>query len=168
MRSLIIAVPLLAFVAILQSTVVARFRLLNGGFDLMLVVVLAWNLVQRENDGPVWAFIGGLLADALSGGPLGAAAFGLVSMSLIIAFTEGRFYQTNWIVAVLASLVGTIFYHLLYLAVLAITGHRVGWADALTLATLPSTLMNLLLMLPTYQAAKWLARQLAAPQVEIE
>jgi len=168
MRSLIIAIPLLAFVAILQSAVVSRFRFLNGGFDLMLVVVLAWNLVQRENDGPVWAFLGGLLADALSGGPLGAAAFGLASISLIIALTEGRFYQTNWIVAVLASLAGTIFYHLLYLAVLAVAGRPVSWADALTLTTLPSTIMNLILMLPVYQAAKWLARQLAAPQVEIE
>ena len=168
MRSLIIAVPLLAFVAILQSAVITRFRLLGGGFDLMLVVVLAWNLVRRENDGPIWALIGGLLADVLSGGPLGAATFGLASLSLIIAISEGRFYQANWIVAVLASIVGTIFYHLLYLLVLAVAGHPVNLADTLTLVTLPSTILNLLLMLPVYQVAKRLAAQVSAPQVEIE
>ena len=168
MRSLIIAVPLLAFVAILQSAVITRFRLLGGGFDLMLVVVLAWNLVRRENDGPIWALIGGLLADVLSGGPLGAATFGLASLSLIIAISEGRFYQANWIVAVLASIVGTIFYHLLYLLALAVAGHPVNLADALTLVTLPSTILNLLLMLPVYQVVKRLAAQVSTPQVEIE
>jgi len=168
MRRLIIAVPLLALVAILQSAVVTRFRILGGGFDLLLVVVLAWNLVQRESDGPIWAFIGGLLADVLSGGPLGASAFSLTTISLIIAFSEGRFYQTNWIVAVLASIVGTILYHLLYLSVLALTGHLVNWADTLTLVTLPSTILNLLLMLPVYQTAKRLATQVSVAGVEMD
>ncbi|MBI3242359.1 MAG: rod shape-determining protein MreD [Chloroflexi bacterium] len=168
MRSLFIAVPLLAFIAILQSAILTRFRILGGGFDLMLVVVLAWNLVQRENDGPLWAFIGGLLADVLSGGPLGASAFSLTTLSLIIAFSEGRFYQANWIVAVLASIVGTILYHLLYLSVLALTNHPVNFADTLALVTLPSTILNLLLMLPVYQATKRLVAQVSSPQVEID
>jgi rod shape-determining protein MreD len=153
---------------ILQSTVVTHLRLLEGGFNLTLIVVLAWNLVQRESSGPLWAFLGGVLADTFSGGPFGAATFALVACSLVIALTEGRFYQTNWVIAVAASVVGTILYHLLYLILLATANHPVAWADALTLTTLPSTILNLLLMLPVYQSAKWLKRQVAAPQVEIE
>ena len=168
MRGLLIAAPLLFVVAVLQTTIVNRFRLLGGGFDLMLIVVLAWNLVQRENSGPIWAFVGGLFADAVSGGPFGAATLALVTCSFIIALTEGRFYQANWVVAVAASLAGTIFYHLLYLLLLTLGGHPVQWADALTLVTLPSTILNLMLMLPTYQTAKWLAAQVAEPHVEIE
>lgn len=168
MRGLLVGIPILVVAVILQTTLANHFRLLGGGFDLTLTIVLAWNLVQRESSGPLWAFIGGILADVFSGGPFGVTTLALVACSLIIALTEGRFYQTNWVVAVAASIVGTIFYHLLYLILLAAGDHPVPWADALTLITLPSTLLNLLLMLPVYQSAKWLARQVAAPHVEIE
>ena len=47
MRRLIIAVPFLALVAILQSAVITRFRILGGGFDLLLVVVLALSMRER-------------------------------------------------------------------------------------------------------------------------
>ena len=167
MRSLPIALPVLILAAILQSTIVTHFRFLQGGFDLVLVVVLAWNLAQRENDGPMWALIGGVLADLLSGGPMGAATLALVALSLLIALTEGRLYRGNWAVALLVSLVGTILYHLLYLAVLSLTGISVQWDDALTRVTLPSTILNLMLMMPTFQIAKWIANQIYPPPVEL-
>jgi len=166
MRSLPIAIPLLALAAMLQAAVLTHVRFLGGGFDLVLVLVLAWNLVQRNIDGPVWALIGGLLADTLSGGPFGASTLGLTLLSLTISLTEGRFYQANMLVALLASLIGTIFYHLIYLSVLALAGRTVNLADALTLVTLPSTILNFLLMLPVYQAAKWLSWQIAPPPVK--
>ncbi|MEK6572933.1 MAG: rod shape-determining protein MreD [Chloroflexota bacterium] len=168
MRSLIIALPILPVIAILQSAVFPHIRFLNGGFDVMLIVVLAWSLVQRGNDGPIWAFIGGLLGDVLSGGPMGAMTLGLVSVTLLIALTEGRFYKSNWPVALLASVLGTLVYHLIYLIVLGLSGHPVNLADDLTLVTLPSAILNALLMLPMYQTAKWLAAQVAPPKVELE
>ncbi len=167
MRSLPIALPVLIAAAVLQSAIVTHFRFLQGSFDVVLVVVLAWNLAQHESDGPLWALLGGLLADLLSGGPLGAATLALLALSLLIALTEGRLYHGNWAVALLVSLVGTILYHLLYLAVLSLTGVPVQWDEALTRVTLPSTILNLLLMLPTFQIAKWLADQIYPPAVEL-
>jgi len=168
MRGLLAGIPILIAAIILQTTVLTHFRLLSGGFNLTLVVVLAWNLVQRESSGPLWAFMGGVLADVFSGGPFGVTTVALVACSLVIALTEGRFYQGNWVVAVAASIVGTIFYHLLYLFLLAGNNYVVNWADTLTLITLPSTILNLLLMLPVYQSFRWLARLVAEPHVEIE
>ncbi len=167
MRSLPIALPVLIAAAVLQSAVVTHFRFLQGSFDLVLVVVLAWNLAQRKSDGPMWALCGGLLADLLSGGPFGAATLALLALSLLIALTEGRLYHGNWAVALLVSLIGTILYHLLYLAVLSLTGVPVKWDDALTRVTLPSTILNLMLMLPTFQIAKWMADQIYPPPVEL-
>ncbi|HLB48835.1 MAG TPA: rod shape-determining protein MreD, partial [Anaerolineales bacterium] len=111
---------------------------------------------------------GGLLGDVLSGGPMGAMTLGLVSVTLLIALTEGRFYKSNWPVALLASVLGTLVYHLIYLIVLGLSGHPVNLADDLTLVTLPSAILNALLMLPMYQTAKWLAIQVAPPKVELE
>jgi len=139
----------------MQSSLLHSFGFLDGSFDIALVVVLAWNLVRREADAPVWAFIAGLFADVLSGGAIGAATFAMTTMSLVISFTEGRFYQSNLPVALLMSLIGTIFYHLLYLLLLSLSGQPIQWADALTLNVLPSALLNLILIVPVYRIALW-------------
>lgn len=167
MRALLLAVPLLTVAAVLQSAVFNHVRFLNGGFDLILIAVVAWSLAQHGNEGPVWGFVGGLFADTLSGGPMGAMTLGLVSVAALIIITEGRFYKANWPVAMLASVLGTLMHHLIYLTVLAFSGRPVQLADQLTLVTLPSSILNFLLMLPMYQSAKWLAAQIAPPQVEI-
>lgn len=167
MRSLVLAFPILLVLAVLQAAILVRIRFLNGGVDLLLIMVIAWSLVQRGNDGPLWAFVAGLIADGLSGGPPGAFTLALTGVALCIALTEGRFYKTNWPVALIASVLGTLVYHLLYLTVLAVFGRSVNWSDILALSTFPSAIMNLLLMLPTYQTAKWLSARVAPPRVEI-
>ena len=167
MRTLFIAIPLLLLVAVLQSTIFYHIRFFEGGFDVMLIVVTAWSLVQRGNEGPVWAFVGGVIADALSGGPPGAITLGLAGVTVFIAATEGRFYKANWPVALIASVLGTLVYHLIYLIVIALSGYPVNFVDALATATFPSAILNFVLMLPVYQAAKWLAARVAPPKVEI-
>lgn len=167
MRSLVVGIPILAAIAVLHSTVSNNIRFFNGGLDVMLVVVMAWSLVQRGNDGPLWAFIGGVLADSFSGGPAGAITLSLAMVTFLIALTEGRFYKANIIVASLFSVLGTLMYHLIYLTTLAISGYPVNFAETLALATFPSAVLNFLLMLPTYQAAKWLSALIAPPKVEI-
>lgn len=167
MRTIYVAVPVLLVAAILQSTVLARIHVISGGFDLVLVIVLAWSLVQRGNDGPVWALVGGLLADTLSGGPPGAFTLALSTVALVVAFTEGRFYKTNFIVALIAAVLGTLLYHLIYLTLIIVFGYPINLSDALALSTFPSAILNLLLMVPTYQAAKWLALLVNPPKVEI-
>jgi rod shape-determining protein MreD len=167
MRTLYLALPVLLLVAVLQATVFSHIRLFGGGFDVMLIVVVAWSLVQRDSDGPVWAFVGGLFADAFSGGPPGAFTLSLTLVTLAIALTEGRFYKSNWPVALIASVLSTVVYQLLYLSLLAIFVRPVNWADTLALNTFPSALLNLLLMLPVYQTAKWLSAVVSPPKVEI-
>ena len=84
MRSLIFGIPILAVISVMQSSLLHSVRFLDGGFDITLVVILAWNLVRREPDAPVWAFIAGLFTDVLSGGAMGAATFAMTIISLVI------------------------------------------------------------------------------------
>lgn len=167
MRTFYLALPVLLLAAVLQATIFAHIRVLGGGFDVMLIVVVAWSLVQRDSDGPAWAFIGGLFADALSGGPPGAMTLALTTVTLAIALTEGRFYKSNWPVALIASVLSTLVYQLIYLVVLLISGRSINVIDALAVTTFPSAILNLLLMLPTYQTAKWLSAVVSPPKVEI-
>jgi rod shape-determining protein MreD len=167
MRSLIFGIPILLAVAVLQSTVLYHIRFLNGSFDTMLIVVLAWSLAQRGNDGLIWALVGGIIADSLSAGPPGAMTVSLVSVIVIISITEGRFYKANWLVAMISSVLGTLVYHLIYLVALIISGYPIGFIDSLAVVTFPSAILNFLLMLPMYQTARLVARLTAPPKVEM-
>ena len=167
MRSLFIGVPLLAFFAVLQSTLFQSVGFLNGGVDFVLVVVLAWNLARHEIDAPMWAFVGGLFADILSGGTMGAATFAVTIVALLVAITEGNFYKANAFSAMLVAIVGTIWYHLLYLFIISLNGHLVQWADAITLITLPSALLNLILILPAYHSARWIVQLISPKEIGI-
>jgi rod shape-determining protein MreD len=167
MRSLFIGVPLLAFFAVLQSTLFQSVSFINGGFDFVLVIVLAWNLARREIDAPIWGFVGGLFADILSGGTLGAATFAVTVVALLVAITEGNFFKANAITAMLVTVIGTIWYHLLYLFIISLNGHIVQWADAITLITLPSALLNLILIVPAYYTARWLVQLISPKEIGI-
>lgn len=167
MRSLVFGIPVLLLVAVLQSTVLYHVRFINGSFDTMLIVVLAWSLAQRGNDGLIWALVGGIIADSLSAGPTGAITFSLVAVIALISVTEGRFYKANWLVAMISSVLGTLVYHLIYLVALAFSGYPVNLIEMLAVVTFPSAILNFLLMLPTYQTARLVARLTAPPRVEL-
>jgi rod shape-determining protein MreD len=167
MRSLVFGIPILLAVAVLQSTVLYHVRFISGSFDTMLIVVLAWSLAQRGNDGLLWALAGGIIADSLSAGPPGAMTLSLVSVIVLISITEGRFYKANWLVAMISSVLGTLIYHLIYLLALTISGYPVSFINALAVVTFPSAILNFLLMLPTYQTARILAQLTAPPKVEL-
>ena len=69
---LAIALPLVA--ALLQSAVVPFISIGGARPNLPFLVAGSWSLAAGAGEGVWWAFIGGLAADLLSGGPLGAFA----------------------------------------------------------------------------------------------
>lgn len=160
MRTLLVGIPLLAAVAVLDTSLLHSVRFLNGGFEFILVVVMAWNLARRNIDAPFWGLVGGLLLDIFSGGSAGANTFAMTTIALIIALTEGSVYQASLPMALLIALIGTFWYHLLYLFIISLNGRPINWVDALTYVTLPSALCNLLLMLPVYRVTAQIARLL--------
>jgi hypothetical protein len=77
----------------------------------------------------------------------------------VVYFTglsEGRFWSSHVLLPLASVLVGTLVYHLVYLAALAAAGHTVSWLPSLSQVTLPTVLLNTLLMLPVYQLMRWL------------
>jgi rod shape-determining protein MreD len=156
MTSVLLGLPLLALAAVIQATVLSRFHLLGGTADLVLLLSLSWTLVGEWQGGPAWGLMGGLCLDLLSGGPLGAHAAGLVVVAYLASLSEGRFWRSHVLLPLATVLMGTVVYHLIYLALLAISGHPVDWAAGLAGVTLPAVLLNTLLMLPVYHLVRWL------------
>ncbi len=154
--SLLVGIPLLAVEAVLQSSVLARLSLFGGTINVVLLTVLCWNLLAERADGLGWAFAGGLFADVLSGGPMGASVIGFLAVGYVAGLTEGRLWRTHFLLPLASALLGTIAFHLIYLAILALTGYPINLADQLAFITFPSVFLNMLGVLPLY----WLIRRL--------
>jgi rod shape-determining protein MreD len=165
--SYLVGLPLLAFAAVLQATLLNQFRLFGGTVDLVLLLSLNWTIVGEWRGGTLWALMGGLFLDLLSGGPFGANALGLVLVSYGAGLSEGRFYSSHVLLPLASALLGTVLYHAVYLITLAASGHTVNWGLSLSQVTLPTVLLNTLLMLPVYQFVRWLHSVLYPAAVRI-
>ena len=165
--SYIVGLPLLALAAVLQATLLPQVRLFGGTVDLVLLLTLNWTLVGEWRGGSIWALMGGLCLDLLSGGPFGANALGLVLVAYGASLSEGRFWSSHVLLPLASVLFGSVVYHLAYLLVLAVTGHAVSWGPSLSQVVLPTVLLDTLLMLPVYQFVRWLHALLFPAAVSI-
>jgi len=84
--ALAIALPLAA--ALLQSAVVPFLSVGDARPNLPFLVAGSWSLAAGAGEAVWWAFIGGLAADLLSGGPLGA--FAVASLPPVAAIGLGE------------------------------------------------------------------------------
>lgn len=147
--SLQLGIPLFIGAVLLQSTILPRIRLLGGQPDLVLLVVFAWAMLDREQEGVVWAFVGGFLLDIFSGVPLGVSALALVPVTLVVSLAEPKVFRESVLPPLLLTAVGAAGYHLLVLLLLRFyAGFPIEWESALLFVTLPSILLDVLLILP--------------------
>ncbi len=147
--SLQLGVPLLLAAALVQATILPYLRVYGGQPDLIVVLVLAWATLDHDREGMVWAFVGGLLLDLLSGAPLGLSSLALVPIAYVVGLTEAGVYRTNIALPLLLTAAGALAYHLAYLLLLRFTmGMALPWGEALRYTALPSVAFDLLLILP--------------------
>ena len=83
-------IPLLTAVALVQTVLLSQINLWDARPDLMLLIVLVWSVVRSVDEGMVWGFIGGLIVDLLSGGPLGATALALLAVAFLVGQPWGQ------------------------------------------------------------------------------
>jgi rod shape-determining protein MreD len=165
--AVLLGIPTLALLAVLQSTVLGTFRVLDGAPDLILLAVVAWALTGRARQSMALGLIGGVLLDLLSGTPLGASAIGLILVAYLVSLSEGRFWEVHFLMPLAAVLGASLIYHAAALIVLVLLGRTPDWTYAFTRVVLPSTFLNLLLVLPVAQAAESLEATLYPPEVGI-
>jgi rod shape-determining protein MreD len=132
-------------VALIQTTLLSRIKLWGARPDLMLLVVLVWAVVRGIDEGLVWSFIGGLLIDLFSGGPLAATALALLAAALIAGQPLGLGIGSRVVRLLLLSFLGIVAYHLVLLIILGWTGHTIHWGFAWLQVAGPSTLLNVVL-----------------------
>lgn len=155
--ALAIALPLAA--ALLQSAVVPFISVGGARPNLPFLVAGSWSIAAGAGEGVWWAFVGGLAADLLSGGPLGAFAVASLPPVALIGLGERPVPRPTPV------LIGAS-----YLAAAAFAA-GILYALALTLAGIPGpdlvglaiqigggAIFTGLLGIATYPIARWIAR----------
>ena len=157
--------PLLLSAALLQTTALPPLTILGIKPELMLLMVLAWSLLRGVEEGLVWAFVGGLILDLFSGGPLGASALALLIVSSLSSLVQGAVTRTSFLLPMGAALVGTLVYQGLVLLVVQLARGDVPWVDSLLRLILPSLAVNTLLMPVMFQVLVWLDRKTGREEI---
>jgi rod shape-determining protein MreD len=150
---------LLSAIVIIQTTAMPHLTILGVKPDLVLLVVISWSLLRGSKEGVIWALVGGIGLDLLSGAPFGTSAVALLVLSLLAGMGELSVFRTHIALPLIATLLATLAYDLFFLLLLHMRGCSIAWADSLIKVVLPSTLLNVLLSPLVYKALYWLHRK---------
>lgn len=163
----LLGLPFVTLLAILQSTVLGTFRLLDGAPDLVLLAVVGWAQTGRTREALVFALWGGLSLDLLSGAPFGMTAIGLIVVAFLVSLLEGRFWEANFLLPLGVMVAATVIYHANFLLAAAVTGRPVDLDLAISRVFLPSAILDVLLALPAAQLALRIHETLFPPRVKV-
>jgi cell shape-determining protein MreD len=146
----LLSIPVLLIVVILQTTVASRLPLLNGTVDLVLLTLTAWSLQERVTSAWVWTLVGGVMVSFISALPSFTPLVGYLLVTWVARLLQRRVWQTPILALFVATFLGTLILHGLTITVLLFTGRSFDWRQALNMITLPSVLLNMLLVLPVH------------------
>ncbi|MBC7227686.1 MAG: rod shape-determining protein MreD [Thermoflexales bacterium] len=159
MLSLYVVLPLLTAAALTQSTALAGVSLFGARPDVVFLLVAVWAFLRGPVEGAVWAFIGGLLLDTLSGGPFGSFTLALLAAALMVGQQWGRELGSTAFQLMLLVLVACFLSHAVLLLAMSATGYPVNWQYALSHTAGPSALLNALLAPVVHLPLSWLDRR---------
>ena len=152
--SVLLSIPVLAFISILQSAVVSRLPLNQGVADLMLVLLAAISLQKRVNTAWQWSLVGGLLIDSMSGLPFGVFTVSYVLVTGLGLIIRERIWRYTFLMQLLLVLFGTLISQGISYLVLFLQGANLDFFSVLLVITMPSIILNFMLSLPIYILTK--------------
>ncbi|HEY6202441.1 MAG TPA: rod shape-determining protein MreD [Candidatus Limnocylindria bacterium] len=150
--ALAIVIPLAA--ALLQGSVVPFMSVAGARPNLPVLVAASWSVAAGAREAVWWAFVGGLTADLLSGGPLGALALATLVPVAAVGLGESTGRPRSIVGGALLVGVATLGAGLLYLLILLVVGQPLS--DPLLLAggAAAGAIYNGLLAIATYPIAR--------------
>jgi rod shape-determining protein MreD len=152
-----VLIPLAA--ALLQGTVGPLIAVGGARPSLPILVAASWSVAAGAREGVWWAFLGGLVSDLISAGPLGAFALASLPPVAAVGLREAGSGRPTPILAG-AVLVGlaALAAGLIYVAILAITGQATSSLPLVVGATGGSAIYTGVLALGIYPVARLLRR----------
>ncbi|MEA3337275.1 MAG: rod shape-determining protein MreD [Chloroflexota bacterium] len=158
----------LGVAALLQVSFLPPLAINGVSANLMLVLVVGWTLLRGLREGVVWAVIGGLWLDLLSGGPFGLHTLGLLIAAYIASLGGGTIYRGNIFLPFIMIAITTLAQNAIQLLILWLTGAAQSVPDALLRLIFPQIGLNLLLMLILYPILARISRATGRERLPLE
>jgi rod shape-determining protein MreD len=152
-------VVLLVLLALLQSTVVPHIEVVGVHPDLMLVVVVSWSLLRGSGEGMLWALVGGLALDLLSGAQIGVSTLPLLLIGFLAGLWQRGIFRLDLAIPILAVPLATLIQQSAMVALLTMLGWPASWIETMRYAILPSVLVNTLVAPLIYVLLRWIHRR---------
>lgn len=139
-------VPILGAAAVFQVVVVPKLAVRGVYPDLILLLVIARSLIAAGRGAVFWGFVGGLWMDVLSGGAIGSSSLAMMATSLLTGIGHNAIFRRNSFVPFISALSGTLFFSLIYLAILVGVGYRFPPVPLVINLIVPAALYNCAVM----------------------
>ena len=143
-----IGLLLLLFAALLQVTLMMRINLLQGSADLVLLVMIAWMLQPGNQTSWIWGIPAGLMIGYASALPDYIPLIGYLAAAGLCQLLQKRIWQVPLLTLFSATLFGTFVIHATSMIYLWLNAQPLELVEAMNLVTIPSILLNLILVLP--------------------
>ncbi len=144
----------------MQATLSPYVKINGVHPDLVLVLVIGWVILQGLEEGLVWALIGGLSLDFLSGAPFGLLTLVTLAVALAANLSHGRIFGSSIVLPLSLTFPLSIVANGLALLLLSLLGRPVIWVDAFSNLLLPVAIFNTAVMLLVFPLLYLLNRAL--------
>lgn len=163
-KYIFIAVPLMAVLAILHTSVLAQIPVLGAAPQLLFLVALAWGIVRGMEEGLAWAFVAGVFTDLFSLAPLGISSLAFMAGVAGPLMIRHALPPHRLLVAMFLAALGTVIYLTVYAVGLRIFGFGIGLGGLAEL--LPLIGFHAILILPIYLIVDSILRTFRPRRVE--
>jgi rod shape-determining protein MreD len=145
-----VGITLVIFSALLEASVMPLFRVDGLQPNLTLVLLMAWLIIRGAEEAYVLIPIGGVFIGLVDGALMGTALLAMAPVALLQEVRGAQLNEKGIAMAVAFVLIMSLVYNYTYLVVSTLQGESGPWIDATTQVILPTTLMNLAILLPLY------------------
>ncbi len=157
--NLYLTLAVLLSAALLQSTVMPHCTLLGVHPDLMLMLVTAWSILRGSEEGMLWAVIGGVALDMLSGAPFGVCTLALLIVGFLAGLSRRSVFRSDLLLPLLIVPLATLLYEGMMLLALRALGWPADLRTGVSRVVLPAVLVNTVSMPVVYLLARELHRR---------
>ncbi len=139
----VVAASLLIFFALLQTTIFARFRPFGAVPDLMLPLVIAVAMTEREKFGAIFGLFAAFVIEALGGATMFVLPLLYMPAGYICGILAVHYFRDTFLVRALFTAAACAAHIFFTLFVLLSTVGGIGFGPALTKAAFPEFLSSL-------------------------
>ncbi len=165
--SILISLPLLGLLVIIQSAIISRFTLLRGSADIVLLVIIAWALLDQDNSAWFWAAFGGIVVNMVSALPLFIPPIYYLISVAVAKLIRQRIGQIPYLAMIVSAFCGTLISLGISWISLLVAGNPIPFSLAMNIIILPSLLLNIFLSFLVYFLMVGLAEKVYPKEITI-